>query len=65
MRTVLAILLLGASIYAANAFGLGREGVGFGKLGVASKKGVGGGGGGCSGTIDLSTGCVQPMFGGL
>lgn len=25
----------------------------------------GGGGGGCTGTIDLSTGCVQPMLGGV
>lgn len=27
--------------------------------------GGGGGGGSCNGTIDLSTGCSQPMLGGL
>lgn len=32
-----------------------------GLIGAAS--GIGGGGGGCDGTIDLSTGCVQPMLG--
>jgi hypothetical protein len=63
MRPALAILLLGISIYAANAFGLGREGLGFGKLGVASKAGTGGAPpSSCNGAIDLSTGCVMPML---
>jgi len=40
-RALIAGSLLFASIYAAHAFGLGREGLGFGKLGVASKAGTG------------------------
>jgi hypothetical protein len=56
-------LLLGILAGTAHAFGLGREGLGFGKLGVANKKGVAGPAPpACTGTIDLSTGCVQPML---
>lgn len=32
---------------------------------LAGGKPPGGGGGGCNGVIDLSAGCVLPMFGGL
>lgn len=42
-RAIIAVSLLLASIYTAHGFGLGREGLGFGKLGVASKKGASGG----------------------
>ena len=62
-RTLIAGSLLLASIYAAHALGLGREGLGFGKLGVAMKRGTGSAPpGACDGTIDLSTGCVMPML---
>jgi hypothetical protein len=40
MRILLAIVTLFAGVYAAHAFGLGKEGLIFGKLGASSKKGV-------------------------
>jgi len=44
-RALLVGSLLLISIYAAHALGLGREGLGFGRLGVMGQKGTGGGGG--------------------
>lgn len=43
----------------------GANGIGGDIGGGINNLGVGGGssGGGCSGTIDLSTGCAQPMLG--
>lgn len=54
---ILAILLLWASVSYAQFNGCPP---GFCNVGAS-----GGSGGGCTGAIDLSTGCVQPMLGGL
>lgn len=45
----------------------GGSGANVGFIEGVNNLGVGGssGGGGCTGTIDLSTGCVLPMLGGL
>ena len=59
--------LLAATQSEAKRFWLGREGLGMGKLGAAGSQGSNGvapvtcG----NGTINLSTGCPQPMLGGL
>lgn len=64
---ILAIMALIAS-YAPQvvALGIGRLGLGMGKLGVADVQGSNGSApAGCTGAIDLSKGCALPMLGGL
>lgn len=62
-RATIAILLLAASIAAAQAFGLGL-GNRFGRLGASSKAGSVTPPVNCgAGVIDASTGCTLPMLG--
>lgn len=64
MRTmtlfILVFLLLTLALFVAGVARaqLTMSNVGEGGFGTTSA-------GGCSGTIDLSTGCTQPMFGGV
>jgi hypothetical protein len=66
MRMAILILLL-MSLASASAYELTGiiSGSGVGGTGLTGRIGTMGGGGACSGTIDLSTGCTQPMLGGL
>lgn len=61
-----AVFALLASLAAAQAFGLSKEGLMFGKLGAISNKKTGGGGGGSScastGIFDLSNVCNDIYF---
>lgn len=60
MRWHMLIWLLAALLLSgrADSRGFGNSYTGVGNSTAAA-------GGACSGAIDLSTGCVQPMFGGL
>jgi hypothetical protein len=63
MRALIVILLLAATIAAAQAFGLGL-GNRFGRLGASGQAGaVSPPPAGCSGVIDASAGCPLPMLG--
>lgn len=62
MRAAIALLMLVGTLAAAHAFGLG-EGTRFGRLGfIAKNNSTPAPPSSCDGTIDLSTGCVQPML---
>jgi hypothetical protein len=62
-----AILLISLALSFAqqvHAFGLGRLGIGFGKLGAITQKGGSSPPpGGCQGAVDASAGCPLPMIG--
>jgi hypothetical protein len=65
-RAWLAIFLIALTLAAAKAMPVNQQIIIFGSQSAASGSGGGGGGGGsCTGTIVLSTGCTQPMLGGL
>ena len=40
MKTLLILLILGGGICAAHAIGVGRDGLGYSKLGASPKKGI-------------------------
>lgn len=65
---ILGIVALAGLSYApkVTALGVGHSGIGMGKLGAASSQGSNGVAPvGCSGVIDLSTGCILPTALGL